>query len=322
MDLTSIIAIIGERVVIFWANFWLIATTLGLIASIITIYNHFRGKKRISPENSTFELEKRKHANEALREHYQRLNEKIFRPLSKINVTSLGGNVVDGRALFNQLRLFYNTKSIQNEILFPDALLHLNYDFPNFGTDMFQLINDVEEHNKTIDEFETTLEQQLISTFSVICPVTINGSIEEGSLFIPLVVTCLTDQWSHFLHNHIERQLPLAEALNKVQSFRNEYEKTINGENEALFGYHFWKGVSCETKAQILNILDDLVKDQTLLQKMVQFEKNRLRLLKNSKDLAEKCHTISERIDNGIYETEVACCQKAIEKAIGSGVNQ
>jgi len=283
---------------------------LSLTALTITIWLAFR-----SPQAILAKLQIKERIRTLREDHYARLDQHIFRPLSSLIASSFRSSLtISDRSLFLDLKLQYDLEQIRKSRFYPDALKHLQIDYPTFEEDIKELENEISKLNHETDKLQQTLEEAVSSKLSTITTVVKKDlPMPQNSVYLPNVSSILEGYWSTILYRHIELEKPLEEVLSNLRSIETDYQKKIERENEIWFGgYLLMKGVTQDKEVEIISTIEQLRSDANILSKLIELKKKHNELISKSRQIATKFEELSFKIDARKYETVAACCLKPI----------
>lgn len=200
----------------------LVTLILAIIALVITIWLAYK-----SPQAQLANIQIKERIRMQREDHYIRLDQHVFRPFSSLVASAPTSTVLNGRKMFRELRLTYNLDPIRNSRFYPDALKHLQKDYPNLEEDIKRLEKEISKLNNDVETHQQKIEEIVLKKLSALVTVAKEFPVQENSVFLPNVLTILEGYWSVILYTHIELQRPLEKVLSELKPLEVEYPRRI-----------------------------------------------------------------------------------------------
>ena len=281
---------------------------LSIVALILTLWLAFR-----SPQATLVKLQIKERIRTLREDHYARLDQHIFRPLSSLVASSFRSPIIVDRNFFSTLKLQYDLKQVRKSRFYTDALKHLQTDYPTFEEDVKALENEISTLNRNVNELQQAVEETVSNKFYNLATVVKRSPIPQNSVFLPNLLIILESYWSTILYKHVELKNPLEELLSSLEPLERDYPKKVERENEIWFGaYLLLKGITQDKEAQIISTIEQLRSKMDILSKLIALKKKNTELILNSRQIASKFEELSFKIDARKYETVALCCPKPI----------
>jgi cell division septum initiation protein DivIVA len=275
---------------------------LSLVALLIMVWLAYK-----SPQARLAKFEMKERNRMQMQDHYTRLDQHIFRPLSSLIASSPDIRIVNGD-LFYSLKLTYNLEHIRSSHFYPDALKHLKKDYPTFEEDVRELEKEIEKLNSGVDKLRQEAEEITSSRISALATVTKTLPIPQGSVFLPNVIAVLEGYWLTIVYRHVDLKMPLEEVLSNLKPFEMQYSREPRPNGIWFGGYLIIKGLTQDKEAKIISTIEQFRSDKDILSKLIELKKKHKKLISKSRQIANKVEEISFKIDAKKYKTVASCC--------------
>jgi hypothetical protein len=274
----------------------------------ITLWTAF-----FSPQAIYARIQKNEYANIKRQEHYKRLRENIFKPLSSIiaSITLPSAYLGSRYTLDDKLILNYDITHIIHNPMFGLALHHLNKDFSNMGKEILSLNDRIKRYNEETGIFIKNTTNDVSEKISKFAAVVDELPLTEGQVYFPLVEDFLMDEWWSILHKYCELKRPLNQILNEIKPL-DKSEKIYSPGGEIIINTIpnrvIMNGITPEKVNEILSIIEFYRANKDIILKLTEITNSQQELIEKSKEIADKCKEVSDLVLKGGYETIADCC--------------
>ena len=279
---------------------------LNLITFSFTIWIAF-----FSPQAIYAKIQKNEYINIQRQNHYKKLKENVFEPLSLITAqnTPLSNFIETSRTLNEELILNYDISKILNNPLFNLASLHLDKDFSGMSKGISLLDDNISRYN---DETHIFIEGTIVKISDEIQKygsVVDNLPLKDGQVYFPLILDLLIAEWWAMVNKHKQLNSPITTIIAGIKPF--DKEKDIKHDHEGgieILGRTVMKGISSKNIDEIISIIESYRSNQEVILRLTEIMNKQNELIKKSKEFANKCKEVSDLITKEGYETIASCC--------------
>jgi hypothetical protein len=276
-----------------------------------------------SPQALQSKIEKKKYLKEKRNEHYMRLNQEIFKPLSNnlfLHQSRTGKDELD------LLKIEFVSL---DETLLKKGNHHLNIDIPNYIAHNETLHNNVEKYNSALQTFYDGLDSEIRNEFKGILELNENYIFEQDffilgvrpvkKVILILFSQCLNEvrEYNQKLIQDVCKSAIIADSDKRASCALGGKEPCqIFGISIANIPFvlmksaNFWETKENNDKKiqQIIDHICSIISNESIFKEIKYILDTREQLLETEKNISHKIKQISESINKGDYETIAKCC--------------
>lgn len=283
-----------------------------------------------SPQALQSKIAKKKYLQEKRQEHYARLDQEIFKPLSKYLFLRRDGIST------SELDLLKIEIIPVDSNLFKKGIYHLKIDFPGFYTDFTIFRGEVEKYNSSLQIFYEKLDIKIRTEFSGILELNDNYIFEQDFYFLGIkpvkeIILILISRIVKNVSNYDKKLIQEMCKSAMISDIEKRANSSLDGKTPfQIFGlsvtnFHFGLHALAnsdeeqsqffeiqkrneEKKQLIIDHICEIVSNEEIFKTYRRVLDMREQLLKKETKFSNEIKRISELIKNGDYETIAECC--------------